>query len=125
MNPEQWQRVREVLEAALAKSPGERARFLDQACGSNAELREEVGTFVAAGRSIRCSNVVGRVWTLMRSGTRIEHLLFERGSWANSFFLAAKLAINFPGGLLGLVAFGLFYSLCWVKVGQQYLAHFP
>ena len=42
MNQERWQRIRELLEAALERPPNKRASFLDQACGSDPELRKEI-----------------------------------------------------------------------------------
>lgn len=40
MTPEQWQRVKEVFEAALERDASQRTAFLDQAC--NGEMRREV-----------------------------------------------------------------------------------
>ena len=37
-----WARLDELLDAALDRAPAERARFLDEACGKNAELRARV-----------------------------------------------------------------------------------
>src|SRR5437899_11736398 len=42
MTPERWQKVKEIFEAALARPTTERAAFLDQACGGNKSLQEEV-----------------------------------------------------------------------------------
>lgn len=42
MNPELWQKVREVLDKAIGISDSERPAFLDGACSGNAELRAEV-----------------------------------------------------------------------------------
>jgi len=39
---EQWQQVREILNSAIALSPGERSAYLDQACASDQALRSEV-----------------------------------------------------------------------------------
>ena len=47
MTPERFERVREILEAALARPAGDRARFLEEACGADAELREEVESLIA------------------------------------------------------------------------------
>ena len=46
MNPNRWQRIRELLEAALERPPNERASFLDQACDSDPELRKEVESLI-------------------------------------------------------------------------------
>lgn len=46
MTPEHWQRVKEVLNAALGRDPHERAAFLSQACGGDESLRHEVESLI-------------------------------------------------------------------------------
>ena len=48
MTPAQWQHVRQILEQALELPPGERSRFLDEACNSDTGLRAEVESLLAA-----------------------------------------------------------------------------
>ena len=50
MSPELHQRVRRLFEDALEKPEGERAAFLDAACGSEREVREAVDRLLAAHR---------------------------------------------------------------------------
>ncbi|HJQ22671.1 MAG TPA: protein kinase [Blastocatellia bacterium] len=50
MTPERWQRIEQVYFAALARSPNERAAWLDQACRDDAALRAEVESLLAAHR---------------------------------------------------------------------------
>jgi eukaryotic-like serine/threonine-protein kinase len=45
---ERWDEVMALLESALERAPGERPQFLDQACGSDTALREEIETLLAA-----------------------------------------------------------------------------
>jgi serine/threonine-protein kinase len=47
MDPERWQRVREVLEEALDRPPEERSLYLDGACGSDEDLRIDVESLLA------------------------------------------------------------------------------
>lgn len=47
MTPERWQQLKSVLEPAMELAPERRAEFLDEACGGNAELREEIESFLA------------------------------------------------------------------------------
>ena len=47
MTPDRWARISEVFAAALEKAPGERSRFLDEACGSDQDLRQEVESLLA------------------------------------------------------------------------------
>jgi serine/threonine protein kinase len=48
MNPEQWQRVRRVLDEAIALDPAERSHYLDQACDGDHELRLEVESLLSS-----------------------------------------------------------------------------
>ena len=48
VTPERWQEVKAVLQAALECDAGERAAFLDRACGSDATLRREVESLLDA-----------------------------------------------------------------------------
>src|SRR5688500_17372822 len=45
---ERWQEVKEILHPALEMGAAERAYFLDQKCGNDAELRREVESLLAA-----------------------------------------------------------------------------
>jgi tRNA A-37 threonylcarbamoyl transferase component Bud32 len=47
VTPEQWQRVKDVLAAALEQPPSERQAYLDRAC-VDADIRREVESLVAA-----------------------------------------------------------------------------
>ena len=48
MNSEQWQRVKELFDAALQYDPGQRRGFLEQVCGDDTELYEEVDSLLAS-----------------------------------------------------------------------------
>src|SRR5262245_50649863 len=48
MTPERWEQIGEVYHAALDMEPGERVAFLDQACGGDAVLRQEVESLISA-----------------------------------------------------------------------------
>ncbi|HEY7635325.1 MAG TPA: serine/threonine-protein kinase, partial [Gemmatimonadales bacterium] len=49
MTPERWEAVKEVLARTLERPAGERAAFLNEACGDDALLRSEVESLLAAG----------------------------------------------------------------------------
>ncbi len=51
MTPEEWRRIREVLASALERPPGERAAFLEAACGGDAKIRREVESLLDADAS--------------------------------------------------------------------------
>lgn len=46
MNPERWQRVKELFDAALQHEPRERRDFLEQTCVDDLELIEEVASLL-------------------------------------------------------------------------------
>src|ERR1700728_2905851 len=48
MTRERWQHVRKILELALEADARERARYLDEACVGDAELRAEVESLLEA-----------------------------------------------------------------------------
>ena len=51
MTPDQWRRVNELFESALARAPGQREAFLAEACRDEADeaaLRDEVESLLAA-----------------------------------------------------------------------------
>jgi eukaryotic-like serine/threonine-protein kinase len=48
LNPEEWHRITAVFNAALARDPPDRAAFLDDACGDDAELHGQVNRLLAA-----------------------------------------------------------------------------
>jgi serine/threonine protein kinase len=42
VNPERWQKLKNLFESASEKDPSDRAAFLDEACGADFSLRKEV-----------------------------------------------------------------------------------
>jgi tRNA A-37 threonylcarbamoyl transferase component Bud32 len=48
MTPERWRQVQAVFHSALERGVAERSTFLDQACGEDRELREEVNSLLAS-----------------------------------------------------------------------------
>ena len=48
MDPQQWQRVKDVFAAAVERPAGDRAAFLDDACRGDADLRQEVESLLEA-----------------------------------------------------------------------------
>lgn len=49
MDPDRWDRVRTIYHAALDKDPEERASFLEEVCGDDRALHQEVGSLLAEG----------------------------------------------------------------------------
>jgi serine/threonine-protein kinase len=48
MQPERWREVEAVFQVAREREPGERAAFLDQVCGRDVALRQEVESLLRA-----------------------------------------------------------------------------
>src|SRR5918993_575833 len=48
MTPERWQHIKEVFYGALERPPGERAPFIDSACGDDEAARREVSQLISA-----------------------------------------------------------------------------
>jgi eukaryotic-like serine/threonine-protein kinase len=47
MEPERWQRIESIYHAALDQDPSHRAEFVEQACGGDEPLRQEVESLLA------------------------------------------------------------------------------
>jgi serine/threonine protein kinase len=48
MNPERWQRVKQLLDQAIVLEESERSSFLDRECGNDADLRREIDSLLAS-----------------------------------------------------------------------------
>jgi len=48
MTPERWRHIKEVFYAALGRPHGERASFIDSACGGDEAARREVSQLISA-----------------------------------------------------------------------------
>ena len=48
MTPERWEHIKEVFYGALERPPGERAPFIDSACGGDEAARREVSQLISA-----------------------------------------------------------------------------
>src|SRR5690349_18875604 len=47
MNPQRWQQVKDLYQAALERGPDERDRFLSETCAADPGLREEIESLLA------------------------------------------------------------------------------
>jgi eukaryotic-like serine/threonine-protein kinase len=48
MTPERWLQIEQLFNDALSRRPGDRALFLDEACGNDATLRSEVESLLSS-----------------------------------------------------------------------------
>jgi hypothetical protein len=60
LTPEDWRRVREILEQALEVAPERRSAFLKDACAENTGLRREVEALIAADQQAGAGFLAGR-----------------------------------------------------------------
>ena len=49
--PEQWEKIKEIVGAALEREPAQRAAFLDEVCAQDKALRAEVESLLSAYKS--------------------------------------------------------------------------
>jgi len=59
MTPERWQRVESLVQAALERTPAQRAAFLDETCGGDAELRREVESLLDYYQCAEAQDFIG------------------------------------------------------------------
>jgi serine/threonine protein kinase len=69
VDPDRWQRAKEVFGSALAHEPAERSAFLAQACGGDESLRQEIASLLAAHEE--AGTTVGAIAGDSLSGRRI------------------------------------------------------
>ena len=51
MRPENWQQVRDLFDAALARPAEDRAKFLERACAGDEALRREVESLLESDKA--------------------------------------------------------------------------
>src|SRR5882762_2228117 len=81
MTPEQWEKIKELVEAGLESEGEERARFLNEACAGDSRLRaevweliasyEEAGSFMAASAFDAATSLVAEHRDASLEGQRI------------------------------------------------------
>ena len=67
MTPERWQKVDEVLQDALDRSPAERAAFLSEACLGDEELQRETSSARRRVAARRMAFIIGRCFFVARA----------------------------------------------------------
>ena len=73
MTPEEWQRVRPILESALDLDPKSRSAFVDSACSGDERLRREVESLIAADEQGRSGFLQSPPVMPLAKGTRLGH----------------------------------------------------
>jgi len=55
MNTKRWESVKDLLHQAMQLGPDQRGPFLDEVCASDASLRAELDSLLAAEDEVRSS----------------------------------------------------------------------
>ena len=80
MTPERWARIKEVFSAALETPEPERPRFLESACGGDADLRAEVERMLAGNEGPSLLSPAANAFTAaapLAPGDMVAHYLIE------------------------------------------------
>jgi eukaryotic-like serine/threonine-protein kinase len=85
MNPERWQRIKEIFAEAVQRAPAERPRLLDRMCAGDHSVRVEVDAMLAADD--RASNFIEApaaevVPALLDDPTPVSHIGSQLGDYA-------------------------------------------
>jgi len=62
MTPERWQQLKEVFHEAAEHQPGDRAAFLEKACGQDGEMRLQVESLLAHDRTVSHADAEAGEW---------------------------------------------------------------
>lgn len=73
ITPEQWDRVREIVYAALEKQPADRAEYLKKVCVGDSALRAEVESLISWSDSSDSALPSDFLARHLMPGTQIEH----------------------------------------------------
>lgn len=88
MEPHRWVAIESLYQGALGRDPGERVAWLEQACGHDEVLREEVESLLAnadAHLSNPCARPqMAKLWDHIARGAEIDSLVSRDGASADS-----------------------------------------
>jgi serine/threonine protein kinase len=91
MTPERWQEIRAVFEQAELHSDVERAQYLDEACGGDAELRLEVESLLAAAGRAGGAFLGTPAVDMMQSTSEEDHSSARIGRQIGAYEIIAEI----------------------------------
>jgi serine/threonine-protein kinase len=122
MNTERWQKIKGLFDAAQELAPDKRSKFLDSACGNDAELRSEVEkllasfedseSFLESPAAAEVASMFEEKKTLVANQTTSE---LKNGKFVAGTILANRYRII---GLLGKGGMGEVFKAEDIKLNQ-------
>jgi eukaryotic-like serine/threonine-protein kinase len=88
MTPERWQKVKEILEAALELQPAHRQGYLERACSNDLSLREEVDSLL---------RVNAQMHSTFLDVSALERVSLAKGSQLGPYIIVSPLGAGGMG----------------------------
>ena len=116
--PELWQKIKEIVGAALEREPSARGAYLDQACANDGELRAEVESLLAAhadadglsehpwastGEAAGESTTIGPYRLLRELGDKGVAIIMISSDMEEVLRVSDRVAVMHEGSLAGIL----------------------
>src|SRR5688500_5890152 len=97
---DRWQRIKEIFQSAQERTPTERLDFLDQICGDDKSIREEVEALLTADESNDCDNFLSTPAVQFAAGMLSDEKVkseFEAGQKVGRYTILCPLGAGGMG----------------------------